>query len=108
MAHPSKRKGTQYERELEAAFHAAGLRARRAYGSNGCTLTTDDGRQCAAGVDLVVQGRLKVQAKRRASIAAYVKPPPGAHVSVLRGDHGESLAVIPLPLFLKMLSKVYD
>lgn len=47
MAHPSKRKGNRYERELVDAFQDAGLRAERAWGSNGCALTMDDGAHCA-------------------------------------------------------------
>jgi hypothetical protein len=43
MAHPSKRKGNRFERELREAFREAGLRAERAYASNGESLTTDGG-----------------------------------------------------------------
>lgn len=107
MPHPSKRKGNRYERELRDAFHEAGLRCVRAWGSNGCALTMDDGTPCTSDVDLLVEGRLKVQAKRRKAVAAYLKPPDGAHMAMIREDRGETLAVIPMHLFVRMLTKVY-
>jgi hypothetical protein len=82
MTHPSKRKGNRFERELREAFREAGLRAERAYASNGESLTTDGGDRCGEGVDLLVEGGLKVQAKRRASVAQYLSPPDGAHLTV--------------------------
>lgn len=107
MAHPSKRKGNRYERELRDAFEAVGLRAERAWGSDGRALTTDSGQCCTADVDLLVNGQLKVQAKRRKSIAQYLKPPKGAHMTIVREDRGESLAVMPLSLLGRLLQKVY-
>jgi hypothetical protein len=108
MAHPSKRKGNRFERELREAFREAGLRAERAWASNGQSLTTDGGEQCAEGVDLLVEGGLKVQAKRRASVAQYLTPPDGAHLTVVREDRAEALAVLPLPLLVRLLRGVYD
>lgn len=107
MPHPSKRKGNAYEREIREAFRAAGLRCVRAFGSNGESLTTDDGRPCSSDVDLVVEGRLKVQAKRRKQIASYLAPPEGAHVAIIREDRGESLVTMPLDLFTRLLKRVY-
>ncbi|MEX2400555.1 MAG: hypothetical protein WD423_07270 [Rhodothermales bacterium] len=105
--HPSKRKGNDFERELRDAFHEAGLRCVRAWGSNGKTLRTDDGRPCTSDVDLLVEGRLKIQAKRRKTIAQYLKPPEGAHVAIVREDRGESVVTIPLELFTSLVRKVY-
>lgn len=108
MAHPSKRKGNRFERELREAFQEAGLRAERAYASNGQSLTTDAGARCSSKVDLLVEGGLCVQAKRRASIAAYLTPPDGAHLTVVREDRAEALAVLPLSLLIRLLRGVYD
>lgn len=105
MPHPSKRKGNRFERELVRAFTDAGLRAERAWGSDGRALTTDRGASCASSVDLLVEGSLCIQAKRRKSVAAYLKPPEGAHVAAIREDRGEALAVLPLPLFIRLLRK---
>lgn len=108
MPHPSKRKGNRFERELREAFRQAGLRAERAWASNGCALTTDSGDRCAEGVDLLVEGGLKVQAKRRASVAKYLTPPEGAHLTIVREDRAEALAVLPLPLLTRLLACAYD
>lgn len=108
MPHPSKRKGNRFERELIAAFTAAGLRAERAWGSDGRALTTDAGASCSSDVDLLVEGRLRIQAKRRKSVAAYLKPPEGAHVAAIREDRGEALAVLPLPLFIRLLLTAFE
>ncbi|MEX0822686.1 MAG: hypothetical protein WD021_11105 [Rhodothermales bacterium] len=102
MTHPSKRKGNDYERELVKEFESAGLRAERAWGSNGESLPG-----CTSDVDLLVEGRLKVQAKRRKTIAKYLKPPEGAHVAIVREDRGESVVTIPLELFTVLLRRVY-
>jgi len=56
MAHPSKRKGNRFERELVEAFAEAGLEAVRAYGSNGEALVTRSGVRCETTVDVLVQG----------------------------------------------------
>jgi hypothetical protein len=108
MAHPSKRKGNRFERELREAFRKAGLRAERAWASNGCALTTDAGERCTEGVDLLVEGGLKVQAKRRASVAQYLSPPDGAHLTIVREDRAEALAVLPLPLLIRLLRGAYE
>ncbi len=54
--HPSRRKGNRFERELVNELQAAGLRAERAWGSDGSTLTTDAGEPCGTDVDLLVDG----------------------------------------------------
>jgi len=92
MPHPSKRKGNSFERELRGAFTEAGLRCERAYASSGEALVTDDGTRCTSDVDLLVAGKLRVQAKRRKTIASYLQPPAGAHVSIVRADRSDSLA----------------
>jgi len=108
MAHPSKRKGNRFERELREAFREAGLRAERAYASNGESLTTDGGARCTKSVDLLVEGELKIQAKRRASVAQYLTPPEGAHMTIVREDRAEALAVLPLDLLIRLLSEAYE
>lgn len=107
MPHPSKRKGNRFERELREAFREAGLRAERAYASNGENFTTDGGTRCTEGVDLLVEGGLKVQAKRRKSVAQYLTPPDGAHLTIVRADRAEALAVVPLSLLVRLLRRVY-
>lgn len=101
MPSKSKAKGSVYERELVKAMEARGLVAVRAWGSNGAALGE------APEVDLVFEDRggfkWTVQAKRRAKLPEYIKPPAGAKVVMLREDRGESLVVIPLDVFLEMV-----
>ena len=102
-----KRKGSAFEREIVRACDAAGLRAERAWGNDGRALVTDDGTRCTSDVDLLIEGRLKLQAKRRRRVAQWAKPPQGAHVTALREDRGEAVVVVPLGLFLRLLRRVY-
>lgn len=99
MAHPSKRKGDRFERELVRQAEAAGVPAQRAFMSNGRALGE------AKGVDLVLglQGEWRIQAKRRKSIAQYLTPPEGADVVAVREDYGDSLVVLPYEAFLDLL-----
>lgn len=101
MASPSKSKGNRLEYLLVKRAQDAGLEAKRAYGSNGKSLGfTDD-------VDVLI-GDIKVQAKARKAVASFMKPPPGADVTVLqeirKGHTEEPLVVMPLKMFLELLS----
>ena len=107
MSHPSKRKGTRFEREIVQAARDAGLRAERAWGSNGQSLRTDKGKRCRSNTDILIEGAIKVQAKRRKRIAGYMKPPAGTHITIIREDRGVALAVIPLPMLLKILKRCF-
>ena len=101
MPSKSKRKGTVYESELVKLLNARGIPAERAWGSNGRALGESE------GVDIVFTDRggfrWKVQAKRRAKLAEYVKPPAGANIVIMREDRGENLVVLPMDIFLDML-----
>src|SRR6056297_1931351 len=100
MPSKSKRKGNVYESELVEQLDAEGISAKRAWGSNGLALGETE------GVDLVFThaGRKwRVQAKRRAKIADYVKPPEGADIVMTRGDREETLVVMPFSDFIKLL-----
>jgi Holliday junction resolvase len=92
----SKRKGSSAEREVVNLAKAAGLTATRAYASNGRALGhTED-------VDAEIAG-YRIQVKRRARIASYVKPPEGADMTLIREDRGPWLAVIPYTTLLDLL-----
>ena len=102
MASPSKSKGSRLERKIVDTATASGIKSTRAWGSNGKALgLTED-------VDLLL-GPFKVQAKARKAIAEYMKPPPGADITIvqeIRKGHSEApLVVIPLPLFLSLLKR---
>ena len=93
-----KRKGSSYERELVKAAEQAGLVAKRAWGSNGQALGESE------GVDAVIAG-VRVQAKRRARIACWLKPPLGCDVVAVREDRGETYYVVPAQMFYSLLAK---
>tara|TARA_R100000742_G_C4258856_1_gene76696 strand:- start:611 stop:982 length:372 start_codon:yes stop_codon:yes gene_type:complete len=83
----SKRKGNGYERELVKQAEASGLEAKRAWGSDGRSMGMHE------EVDCLINGQ-KVQAKRRKSIAKFLKPTEHVDVVVFREDGGTSLVLI--------------
>ena len=87
MTHPSKVKGNGFERELVNQAKDRGLPAERAYASNGRALG------CSEEVDLIVSG-MRVQAKRRKAIAAFLRPPEGADCVAFRENHGKTYALL--------------
>ena len=94
MAHPSKVKGTNFERELVNEARKAGLVAERAYASNGRALGE------AEQVDVIIRAPSKaskdvrIQAKRRKSLAAYLQIPPGVDAVVFREDRGDTYVLL--------------
>lgn len=101
MAHPSKAKGNGFERQIVREAIDCGLSAKRAYASNGESLG------CSADVDCIVAGE-KIQAKRRKTIASYLRIPAGADAVVFREDRGTTLALIRWSDFLKMLKRIEE
>jgi Holliday junction resolvase len=95
MSHPSKRKGTGFERELVEQAKAAGLPAKRAWGSDGRSMGE------APDVDIVVAGE-RFQCKRRASLPRYLQISPNCRGHIYRADHGEAVVVIPWRVYLDM------
>lgn len=100
MSHPSKRKGYQFEVEIVEAFKAAGIKARRAWGSNGQSIGLP------ATVD-VEAGGCKAQLKRRHSIPKVFSIPEGADVTIFREDRGESFVLVKLADFVRMLGNAW-
>jgi Holliday junction resolvase len=108
MAHPSRRKGNRYEREIVEAAEAAGLEAERAFASDGRSL----GKTKATDVlirhpEANVSDCTRVQCKRRKSTAQYLQCEE-ADVTVIREDYGDSLAVVPLDMLLDLLTTDTD
>lgn len=103
MSHPSKQKGNGYERELVKLIQDSGMKAKRAYASNGESLGYH------AEVDLVFgNDNYKVQAKRRKKIADYLQV--GDHVDfvVFRQDRGDSLVLMDLFRLLDILKALQN
>ena len=77
----------RFERELVNEARAKGLCADRAYASDGRSL----GESCE--VDVLVQG-MRLQAKRRKALPAYLQIPDGADAVVFRQDRGETMVLM--------------
>lgn len=96
LTHPSKVKGNVFERELVNQAKEFGLESERAYASNGKALGHSE------EVDLVVDG-VRVQAKRRKSLASYLQIPDGADVVAFRQDRGDTLVLMRYEYFLELV-----
>jgi|TARA_Y100000034_G_scaffold133550_2_gene199315 hypothetical protein len=97
MTHPSKIKGNTFERECVNIAKEAGLRAIRAYGSNGRSLGLEE------EVDALI-GSYKAQCKRRARIAKWIKPPECCDLAIVREDYGKAYVIMEYEDWLKLLT----
>lgn len=80
-------KGFGYEREIVKEVENYGLRAKRAYGSNGQAMGQHE--EC----DVLIEG-IPFQAKRKKSLAAYLKPCEHVSGQVFREDRGVSYVLL--------------
>lgn len=101
MAHPSKRKGNHYERELVKQAIVSGLPAERAYASNGRALGHGE------EVDLLVGGK-RIQAKRRKAIASFMLPTEQVDAVAIRQDRGETVVVLSWWEYLDLVKAAAD
>ena len=97
MAHPSKVKGSKFERDVVNKAKEFGLESKRAYASNGESLGMH------AEVDLIIED-YKIQAKIRKSIASYLVPNENVDAQVIREDRGEAYIVLKLEDWLEVIS----
>jgi len=98
MANRARTKGFGYERELVHYFQQSGIPAKRAYASNGEALGHH------ATVDVLAGGK-RIQAKRRARIAAWMKPSEYQDAVVVREDRGESLVILTLAEYANLVKQ---
>ncbi len=96
MSSPSKRKGNAFEREVVNQAGKFGLKAIRAYASNGMSLGE------AEDVDVKIGG-LKGQCKMRKKIASFMKPPESCDIALIKEDREDTLVVIRYKDFLNMM-----
>ena len=97
MTHPSKVKGNRFEREIVNKAKEEGLKARRAYASDGRSLGLSE------KVDCEVEG-FRIQAKRRKRIAQWLKPDSvEVDLVAVREDRGDTFVVFPLLLALQLI-----
>lgn len=81
-----------------------GLDAERAWGSNGKALGLTEDVDC-----VITYGdghNLSVQAKRRKSLASYLKPAVHVDLQVFREDRGDTYALIRLKDLLEILASI--
>lgn len=97
----SKQKGNGYERELVKQAEASGLKAKRAWGSDGRSMGMHE------EVDCLIADQ-KVQAKRRKAIAKFLKPTEHVDVVVFREDNGTSLVLIDWFNWLDQQKEIVD
>lgn len=93
MSHPSKAKGNGFEREVVKAAESWGLAAERAWGSNG------QSKGWHEEVDVMLEGTT-FQLKRRKKLPNILRPSGEVMGQIVREDHGEAFAVVPLDHYL--------
>tara|TARA_R100000700_G_C3144815_1_gene125472 strand:+ start:399 stop:728 length:330 start_codon:yes stop_codon:yes gene_type:complete len=98
MTHPSKIKGNTFERECVNKAKNQGIKAKRAYGSNGMSLGLEE------EVDALI-GEYKVQCKRRKRIAQWIKPPACCDIALVREDRGEAYVIMEYGDWLDLLKR---
>ena len=98
MPSKSKAKGNGYEREIVEILHKHGFNAVRAWGSNGKSLGESETTDIKADFG-------NIQAKRRARIPEWVKPPTDCVFTVTREDRGDNYAIVRLDWLLELLKK---
>ena len=103
MANKSKRKGTRFENEIVQILNENGIKAKRAWGSNGKSLGLEE------DVDILVEKfgyheSFKIQAKRRAALPAYLKL-GNCDAVVIREDREVPMVLMPFMDLIGILSK---
>ncbi len=97
MAHPSKNKGNRFERLIVNLTKDIGIKAKRAYASDGRALG------CHEEVDVLIDGRIKVQCKSRKKIANWMMPSEHVDIQVIKEDRGIPYAVLPYDDYLELI-----
>ena len=103
MPSKSKQKGTRFENEIVSILNENGIKAIRAWGSNGKSLGFEE------DVDILVKefGRIKefkIQAKRRAQLPRYLKL-GSCDAVVIREDREVPMVIMPLMDLIGILSE---
>jgi len=102
MPNKSKEKGSRFERKLVDDFKSFGFRAVRAWGSNGRSLGLPE------EVDLLVEGKVKVQAKCRKQIPKFHGMTDNVDMVAFKEDRGETYFMIRAVDYLKEMKELYD
>ena len=88
MPNRSKEKGSRFERQIVQMCTEKDIPSKRAWGSNGQSLGM------AEEVDVLIDSDIKVQAKVRKSMGAWMLPSSEVDLQVIKRDRGETLVVM--------------
>tara|TARA_R100001594_G_scaffold38692_3_gene70072 strand:- start:19035 stop:19334 length:300 start_codon:yes stop_codon:yes gene_type:complete len=94
MPSPSKAKGNRFEREIVNILTEQGLKAKRAWGSNGQALGFHE------EVDVLLGTKFRIQAKVRKKIAAFLEPTEHVDAVFCKRDRGPILVIQTLDKWL--------
>jgi len=108
MAHRNAERAKEHEREVVRTAEAKDLEAERAWNSDGRSLgETEETDVLLRPFGTMLDEYLRVQCKRRKSIAQYLTC-DSADIVVVREDYGDNLAVVPLDMLLDLLKNADD
>ena len=88
MPNRSKEKGNRFERYIVSLCEQADIPSKRAWGSNGMSLGLPE------EVDVLIDGVVRVQAKCRHRLPAYILPSPDIDMQVIKQDRGDTMIVM--------------
>lgn len=98
MPSKNKARGNRLERLVVNQAKELGIKAVRAYASNGLSLGE------AEDVDVKI-GEFKGQCKMRKKIAGFMKPPESCDIALIKEDREDTLIVMRYDMFLNMILK---
>ena len=87
MPNRSKQKGNRFERQIVQMCTEKDIPSKRAWGSNGMSLGLPE------EVDVLIDSEIRVQAKVRKAMGAWMLPSPEVDIQVIKRDRGETLSV---------------
>tara|TARA_R100000781_G_scaffold113801_2_gene83102 strand:- start:794 stop:1117 length:324 start_codon:yes stop_codon:yes gene_type:complete len=88
MPNKSKQKGNRFERQIVQMCTEKDIPSKRAWGSNGMSLGM------AEEVDVLIDSDIKVQAKVRKAMGAWMLPSDEVDLQVIKRDRGQALVVM--------------
>ena len=94
MPSKSKAKGNRFERDIVNTATDLGIKAKRAWGSNGAAIGQHE------EVDVLLDKDFKIQAKCRKKLADFLLPTEHVDAVVCKQDRGETLIIMPFNKFL--------
>ena len=88
MPNRSKEKGNRFERYIVTLCEQTDIPAKRAWGSNGMSLGLPE------EVDVLIDSDVRVQAKCRHRLPAYILPSPDIDMQVIKQDRRDTMVVM--------------